>query len=54
MAQSLNKRYLAWVEETDKAPVIFLVDLLNPAKKKTFATADVKGRKYIALTFNGS
>lgn len=58
MTQSANKRYIAWCEETDNYPVIFLIDLLGSNggvyKKKTFASSDVKGTKYISLAFNGN
>lgn len=37
MAQSFNRKYLAWSEETDQVPVIFLYDL-QTNKKKSFAS----------------
>lgn len=52
IAQSPNKKYLAWSEETEKLPVIVLVDLTT-GKRKMFAT-EIKNRRYIALAFNGT
>jgi hypothetical protein len=45
---------LAWCEETEKFPVIFIVDLFSNLKKKSFASADIKGTKYVSLAFNGN
>ena len=53
IAQSQNKRFLAWSEETDQVPVIFLMDLVT-RKKKNFASADIKGSRFISLAFNGT
>jgi hypothetical protein len=53
IAQSQNKRFLAWSEETNQVPVIFLVDLTTN-KKKSFASAEIKGNKFISLAFNGA
>ena len=55
MAQSQNKKYLAWSEETESTPIIFLIDLTDPTmKKKSFAAAQVKSHKIICLAFNGN
>lgn len=53
ITQSQNKRFLAWSEETSQVPVIFLVDL-HTNKKKSLASGDIKGGKFISLAFNGT
>ena len=53
LAQSQNKRFLAWSEETNQVPIIFLIDLYS-GKKKSFASAEIKGNKFISLAFNGT
>ena len=53
LAQSQNRRYLAWSEETAQVPIIFLIDL-QTGKKKSFASADIKGNKFVSLAFSGS
>lgn len=57
IARSQNKKYLAWSEETEAAPIIFLIDLTDPSpvlKKKSFAASQIKSKKIICLAFNGN
>ena len=55
LAQSQNKRYFAWSQETDLTPVIFLIDLNDPTmKRKSFAAGQIKNKKIISLAFNGN
>ena len=55
IAQSQNKKYLAWCEETDSVPLIFLIDLTDPQLKRKFLAAEeIKNKKFISLTFNGT
>jgi hypothetical protein len=55
LAQSHDKKFLAWCEETDSSPVIFLIDLSDPQlKRKSFAAGQIKNKKYTCLAFNGT
>lgn len=50
MAQSSNRKLLAWAEETETYPLITCVDLTT-GKKRMFAT-EIKSRKFVSLAFN--
>ena len=55
LAQSQNKKYLAWCEETDTVPIIFLIDMGDPQlKRKSFAAGEIKNKKFTCLAFNGT